>query len=315
MDLLALVRIAELHERLGEEAPAAERWSAVLAFSSSINDPSPEFAEILRHAKQYVAGQQRKLVDAVEKAMAEEYRTASALDRRRMRTAADAWLGKREIYANQCEGLHYPFLPADEFFEAHHFPWFGELESATATILAELEAILADPEAELTPYISLPPGVPASKWSGLDKSLDWGAFHLWKEGERFDRACARAPRTAALVESLPICRISGRAPNVFFSILKARSHIPAHTGVTNVRSVVHLPLIVPEGCEFRVGGEVRSWVKGQAFAFDDTIEHEAWNRSGRDRAVLIIDAWNPYLSDHERAMVCRLYGAADVQRN
>jgi Tfp pilus assembly protein PilF len=315
MDLLALVRIAELHERLGEEAPAAERWSAVLAFSSSINDPSPEFAEILRHAKQYVAGQQRKLVDAVEKAMAEEYRTASALDRRRMRTAADAWLGKREIYANQCEGLHYPFLPADEFFEAHHFPWFGELESATATILAELEAILADPEAELTPYISLPPGVPASKWSGLDKSLDWGAFHLWKEGERFDRACARAPRTAALVESLPICRISGRAPNVFFSILKARSHIPAHTGVTNVRSVVHLPLIVPEGCEFRVGGEVRSWVKGQAFAFADTIEHEAWNRSGRDRAVLIIDAWNPYLSDHERAMVCRLYGAADVQRN
>jgi aspartyl/asparaginyl beta-hydroxylase (cupin superfamily) len=313
-DLLALIRIAELHERLGEERPAAERWTAVLALSSSINDPSPEFAKILSHAKQYVGEQQQKLVDAIERALADELTEAKARDRRRMRRAADAWLGRRPIYTNQCEGLQYPFLPADEFFEAEHFPWLRELEAATTTILAELETILADAEAELTPYISLPPGVPASKWSGLDKSLDWGAFHLWKEGERFDEACARAPRTAALVESLPICHIKGRAPNVFFSILTAGSHIPAHTGVTNVRSVVHLPLIVPEGCEFRVGGETRGWVQGRAFAFDDTIEHEAWNRSERDRAILIIDVWNPYLSDHERAMVCGLYGAADVQR-
>ena len=314
-DLLALIRLAELHERLGEETPAAERWTAVLALSLNINDPSSEFAEILRHAKQYVAEQQQKFTDAIDRALADELAGASARDRRRMQRAADAWLGRRPIYASQCEGLHYPFLPADEFFDAEHFPWLGELEAATTTIVAELEAILADPEAALTPYISLPPGVPASKWSGLDKSLDWGAFHLWKEGERFDQACARAPRTAALVESLPICHIKGRSPNVFFSILKAGSHIPAHTGVTNVRSVVHLPLIVPEGCEFRVGGETRSWVQGQAFAFDDTIEHEAWNRSAADRAVLIIDVWNPYLSDHERAMICRLYGAADVQRS
>ncbi len=315
-DLLTLIRIAELHERLGQEVPAAERWTAVLALSRSINDPSPEFAEILGHAKHYVGEQQHRLADAIESALADELAEASARDRRRMRRAADAWLGRRPIYTSQCEGLHYPFLPADEFFDAEHFPWLGELEAATATIVAELEAILADADAGagLTPYISLPPGVPPSKWAELDKSLDWGAFHLWKEGERFDAACARAPRTAALVESLPICHIEGRAPNVFFSILKAGSHIPAHNGVTNVRSVVHLPLIVPEGCELRVGGETRSWVHGRAFAFDDTIEHEAWNRSERDRAVLIIDVWNPYLSDHERAMIRGLYAAADVQR-
>ena len=314
-DLLALIRIAELHERMGEKTRAAERWSAVLALSSRINDPSPEFANILRHAKHYVGEQQDKLVVSIQQALAGELAEASARDQRRMRRAADAWLGRRSIYTNHCEGLHYPFLPADEFFDAVHYPWLAELEAATAVITAELESILADPAAGLTPYISLPPGVPANKWSGLDKSLAWSAFHLWKEGERFDEACARAPRTAALVESLPICHIEGRAPNIFFSILKAGGKIPAHTGVTNVRSVVHLPLIVPEGCEFRVGGETRSWVQGQAFAFDDTIEHEAWNRGKRDRAVLILDVWNPYLSDHERAMICRLYGAADVQRN
>lgn len=313
-DLLALIRIAELHERLGQGAAASERWTAVLALSRNITNRTPEFAEILRHAEQFLIDRQHKLADAIDGALAEELGRASERDRRRMGRAADAWLRRRPIYTNQCEGLHYPFLPADEFFERDHFPWLGQLEAATGTIRSELEAILAEPEPGLTPYISLPPGVPANKWSGLDKSLDWGAFHLWKEGARFDEACDRAPRTAALVESLPICRIEGRAPNVFFSILKPGSHIPPHTGVTNVRSVVHLPLIVPERCEFRVGGETRGWIAGEAFAFDDTIEHEAWNRSERNRAVLIIDVWNPYLSDHERRMICSLYGTADEQR-
>ena len=311
-DLLALIRMAELHERLSEERPAAERWTAVITLSSSIKDPSAEFAEILAHAGQYVGGQQRKLVASIDKAMAGDLAGATTRDARRMRTAAQVWLGKRPIYTNHCEGLHYPFLPADEFFDRDLFPWLSELEAATDTILSELQDILADPDPGLTPYISLPPGVPANKWSGLDKSLDWGAFHLWKEGERFAEACARAPKTAAIVEALPICRIDGRAPNVFFSILKAGSHIPPHTGVTNVRSVLHLPLIIPDGCEFRVGGETRSWVKGEAFVFDDTIEHEAWNRSSQDRAVLIVDVWNPHLSEHEREMICRFYGAAGL---
>ena len=79
--------------------------------------------------------------------------------------------------------------------------------------------------------------------------------------------------------------------------------------------VMASPLIVPDGCEFRVGGETRKWNVGEAFAFDDTIEHEAWNRSAEDRAVLIMDVWNPHLSEHERTMVCRLYEAADKQRS
>jgi aspartyl/asparaginyl beta-hydroxylase (cupin superfamily) len=313
-DLLALIRLAELHERQNEESEAEDRWKAVLALSKSVASPSSEFTQLVNHARSYVQDRRGKLSNAVEEALANDLSGATVRDRRRMQVATDAWLGRRDIFANHCEGLHYPFLPADEFFDREHFPWIEQLEAATGTIISELKAILADPAPGLTPYISLPRGVPESKWSGLDKSLDWGAFHLWKEGERFDEACARAPRTAGLVESLPICRIDGRAPNVFFSILKAGAHIPAHTGVTNVRSVVHLPLIVPAGCEFRVGGETRPWSIGEAFAFDDTIEHEAWNRSGEDRAVLILDVWNPHLSEHERSMVCQLYAAADVQR-
>ncbi|HKH28675.1 MAG TPA: aspartyl/asparaginyl beta-hydroxylase domain-containing protein [Sphingomicrobium sp.] len=313
-DLLALIRLAELHERLGEEALGAQRWSAVISLSAGVADWSPEFVELIDRAKIYVEGQRRKLGEAVEERLAGDLAKASARDRRRLQAAADAMLGRRAIYANHCEGLHYPFLPADEFFDREHFPWLSQLEAPTDEILAELQAILSEPKPALEPYIAMAPGTPASKWSALDKSLDWSAFHLWKEGKRIDENCARAPRTAALAESLPLCRIEGRAPAVFFSILKAGSHIPPHTGVTNVRSIVHLPLIVPEGCGFRVGGETREWRKGEAFVFDDTIEHEAWNRSDRDRAVLIIDTWNPHLSEHERQMICRFYQAADQQR-
>ena len=102
-----------------------------------------------------------------------------------------------------------------------------------------------------------------------------------------------------------------RSPSAFFSILKPQTHIPAHTGVTNVRSIVHLPLIVPAGCSFRVGGETREWREGQAFAFDDTIEHEAWNDSDELRAVLIFDVWNPHLSIREQELIMRYYVAAD----
>ena len=139
-----------------------------------------------------------------------------------------------------------------------------------------------------------------------------GAFEV--DGERIDDVCRRAPKTAAFVESLPLCRIPGRAPAVFFSILRARKHIPPHTGVTNVRAIVHLPLIVPTGCTFRVGGETRPWVEGEAFVFDETIEHEANNPTDHDRAVLILDCWNPHLSEPERGMICRMYEVMDAQR-
>ena len=82
-----------------------------------------------------------------------------------------------------------------------------------------------------------------------------------------------------------------------------RSRIPAHVGVTNTRCTVHLPLVVPPECGFRVGSTTREWIPGQAWVFDDTINHEAWNLSDTPRAILIFDIWNPLLSAPERDMI------------
>jgi aspartyl/asparaginyl beta-hydroxylase (cupin superfamily) len=50
---------------------------------------------------------------------------------------------------------------------------------------------------------------------------------------------------------------------------------------------------------------------GEAFVFDDTIEHEAWNDSDQRRAVLIFDIWNPALSQVEQDFITRSLIALD----
>jgi aspartyl/asparaginyl beta-hydroxylase (cupin superfamily) len=307
LHLMALIRLAEMHERRAEVGSATDRWTMVLGLCAQIPNPTPQLNSLIDHARAFVAERQKALAEAIEANLSDALGSASERDRRRASAAVDLMLGRRRIFTNQCHGFFYPFLPADEFFDRGHFPWLAKLEAATPIIRGELEAILASPDPGLAPYIEMPPGTPDNLWSELDRSPDWSALHLWRDGKRVDAICERAPQTAELVESLPLARIPGRAPAVFFSILKAGKTIPPHTGVTNIRAIVHLPLIVPEDCGFRVGGETRHWREGEAFAFDDTIEHEAWNRSSRDRALLILDCWNPHLSQDEQAMILRMF--------
>jgi aspartyl/asparaginyl beta-hydroxylase (cupin superfamily) len=88
-----------------------------------------------------------------------------------------------------------------------------------------------------------------------------------------------------------------------FSCLDPHTRTPAQTGDTNTHLAVHLPLIVPDGCSFRVGNDARAWEYGKAWVFDDSIEHEARNDSDQARVVLIFDVWNPFLTDGERELV------------
>ena len=314
-DLMAHIRLAELHERRGELSEATIHWSGVAQLALEHAAPPPELRAIFDHARTFLAERKQVLADALAAELKNDLETASSRDRRRLDAAMGVMLGQRRIYANQCFGLHYPFLPADEFLDREHFPWLADLEAQTDVIRAELVAILESADAGLSPYVTMPPGTPRNVWTELNNSVAWSALHLWKEGERIEGACARAPNTAKIVEGLPLAHIRGKAPTVFFSILQAGKHIPPHTGVTNTRTIIHLPLIVPRDCSFRVGGETREWREREAFAFDDTIEHEAWNKSDQDRALLILDCWNPRLSEHEQAMICRLFAVADAQKN
>ena len=313
-NLMAQVRMAQLQQRLGQMQDAADSWGKVLALAAGLTDIPAPLAQTLADARQFVSDHKARFAAFIEAGVADPLGRADPVSQRRFQACLDREFGRRTIHQNHCSGLHYPFLPADEFFDRQHFAWMDALEAQTDAIRAEFLAMVARDGGNIRPYVRQDAGTPQNKWTALDGSLDWGAAFLWEYGVRNESVCAACPQTVAALEALPRADIPGRAPSAFFSLLKPKSHIPAHTGVTNTRAIVHLPLIVPPGCAFRVGDETRMWQEGVAFAFDDTIDHEAWNESDHLRVVLIFDIWNPHLSLAEQMLLKQFYATADASK-
>jgi aspartyl/asparaginyl beta-hydroxylase (cupin superfamily) len=314
LNFMALLRLAELHQRRSESKEAAVAWQAVVQMAAKVPDPPPLVQEALGRGQSFLLDHGQTTGAAVEAELGPRL-AALGPGARRVRACIDHSLGRRRIYQNHCAGLYVPFLPADEFFERESFPWMGELEARTAAIRDEALKLLEHGGDAIRPYVRQEAGMPTNKWSGLDGNLAWSACFLWEYGERNDAVCALCPETAEALASIPQNRIPGKAPTAFFSILAAGAHIPPHTGVTNSRAIVHLPLVVPSGCRFRVGGETREWREGEAFAFDDTIEHEAWNDSGEPRIVLIFDVWNPHLTPDEQDQLADYFQVLEQPRD
>lgn len=236
---------------------------------------------------------------------------AAAIPRsRRFQHALDLLFGEKQIYQQQPKMFYFPELPQRQFYEREEFDWVSALEAQTAEIRAELDRILAD-RSGFRPYLVTDPNSPRKEFHGLNDNPDWSSLYLHENGEAVAANVARAPVTYAAMRALPLCRITTRAPTIMFSLLKGGARIPAHTGMLNTRLICHLPLVVPPGCGFRVGNEVREWEVGKLLIFDDTIEHEAWNDSDQDRVVLIFDVWRPELTADERIAVEAIFAEID----
>jgi len=166
-------------------------------------------------------------------------------------------------------------------------------------------------ERAFAPYVQSLPDRPRPPESSMLDNPAWSAFYLWKDGAVVTGNAARCPRTLAALEGAPLCRLPQRSPSILFSLLRPHTRIPPHNGLVNTRLIVHLPLIVPPGCGFRVGNETREWVEGKAWVFDDSIDHEAWNDSDHTRVILLFEVWRPELSEQERALVQAMFSAID----
>jgi aspartate beta-hydroxylase len=209
--------------------------------------------------------------------------------------------GRSRPFTSRSNQLHVPRLPAIPFFDKEGFPPLAMLEARTEAIREELMNVLDSPGVQ--PYIAYDPGEPVNQWQALNHSTRWSAFHLWRSGSPVEENLTRCPETAKAIAAADMAEIDGLCPNALFSILAPQTRIPPHNGETNARLVAHLPLVVPDGCRFRVGFEERQWRVGETLVFDDTIEHEARNDSEELRAVLIFDLWNPLLEPVERELV------------
>ncbi|MBD2188376.1 aspartyl/asparaginyl beta-hydroxylase domain-containing protein [Pseudanabaena mucicola] len=128
---------------------------------------------------------------------------------------------------------------------------------------------------------------------GRDDFLDWPEKHLYGKGwqtfglyafgMKLGKNCKLCPETTKLVEQIPNMVTAG------FSSLVPGTHISPHTGYPDGVLRCHLGLIGCDGCSLRVGDEIRNWQEGKCLVFDDTTEHEAWNRGEQTRVVLLID--------------------------
>ncbi|WP_181008531.1 aspartyl/asparaginyl beta-hydroxylase domain-containing protein [Sphingomonas montanisoli] len=215
--------------------------------------------------------------------------------------------GEAEVYLQQPTSFFYPGLPHTQFYEREQFDWAAEIEAAAVTIRSELEAFIADSEAAFRPYVERVEGRPNKAHSLLDDPR-WSALHLWREGGPTEHA-ARFPATMKALEVAPMPVIKARSPSALFSMLRPGAHILPHNGMINTRLICHLPLIVPGDCALRVGNQTRAWDPGELTIFDDSIEHEAWNRSTETRIILLFEIWRPELSTEERAALTAMYEA------
>jgi aspartyl/asparaginyl beta-hydroxylase (cupin superfamily) len=306
-DFMALAMRATLIEKL-DPANAGEAWARALA-QQPASDIPPQMSETLARGEalrdRWVASREDKLVSATSDLVAR----AEPDEAKRIGRFCSNVLRKTRPFHSEPTHFAYPGLPEREFHPRGEHPWLEEVEAATDSIATELETVMAAERAELVPYIQYQDHEALAQWRPLNRSRDWTAIHLVQNGMTIEANARHCPETMALLARLPQPNIPGAGPNAMFSLLAPRTTIPPHVGVNNARLVCHLPLVVPERCWFRVGAETRQWQRGEAFIFDDTIEHEAANPSGHLRVVFIFDVWNPRLSDIEREAVRQVIAA------
>ena len=299
----ALLHKGDLMERLGNAKGAALTFEAALASIPPGENIPQHMASAVAHAREVVGANTRALEAFLESELEPVRRRHGAEDQQRYNACQDIMLGKRRAYSSLPKDTFFPYLPAIEFFPREYFPWLSILEEATEDIAAEALAALRGAAADFSPYVNIPAGAPMDEWASLNRSMDWSVYSLWHDGAALPAHQAACPKTSAVLAKVPMCDVPDYAPGAFFSVLQPHTRLPPHTGTTNTRSIVHLPLVIPDGCRFRVGSQVREWEKGKAWVFDDTIEHDAWNDSDQVRIILIFDIWNPLLTAAERDLV------------
>jgi aspartate beta-hydroxylase len=204
--------------------------------------------------------------------------------------------------------LFLPGLPTAPYFDPAMLPWIPALEARSAEIRAELLQIL--PASQQSERVFGDAALERANLRGTHGAEPgWTGFYFYRHGARREDNCRSCPVTAAALDALPLSHVRHHGPEVLFSVYTPGTHLLPHRGVTNTRIVGHLPLIIPEDCALNVGGERHDWREGRVVVFDDTYEHESWNRSAQLRVVLIFDLWNPYLTAVERLAVQRLVEA------
>lgn len=307
-NIAAQLAMAELQRRLGDDRAALSFYKLALGTAANAPGVPAQLHVGLQRAETFAEATERRFAAHLADQLAAAGVTAHGAPPR-VAEALALLAGDQPLYLQQPSMFYFPGLAQRAWWDAAEFAWAAEVEAATDAITAELEELLASADA-FAPYVQASPDRPPPNNPLLDKP-DWGAAWLLKDGKVAAGMAAACPAALAALARAPQPVIPGRAPLALFSRLKPGTHILPHHGMLNTRLICHLPLIVPDGCALRVGAETRAWQRGKLTIFDDSFEHEAWNRGASDRTVLLFEIWRPDLTGEEREQLTRIFAAID----
>tara|TARA_B100000780_G_C21111337_1_gene449106 strand:- start:1464 stop:2225 length:762 start_codon:yes stop_codon:yes gene_type:complete len=171
-----------------------------------------------------------------------------------------------------------PFVDVDKYFPEHKLlkdNW-KVIQEELAEILKHQNNIPKFHEVDkIQTMISANDDVP---W----RTFIFQAYDNWMEAN-----CEQAPKTAALLKQIP------GITTAMFSILGPNKHIPPHRGFYKGVWRYHLGLVIPEDgeCYILNGGQKYSWKEGEDVLFDDTFNHQVWNKTNETRVVLFCDVF------------------------
>lgn len=300
-NLPALILLGELKAKMGDDRAANAFFQAALNQAATTPNVPAAFHPMLNRARDFIGQVQVKF----EQHLIDGLKQAGLTRDGRVGTAVDMLLGRKQLYLQQPSSFYFPGLPQRQFYERDEFPWLTEIEAAVPEMQAELRAVLADGN-DFAPYVEAHADRPLAA-NPLMNDPKWGAYYFWRNGEIVPENAARCPVTMQALQHAPMPLIDQRSPIALWSLLKPDTHIQPHHGLLNTRLICHIPLIVPQGCALRVGNETRSWREGEALIFDDSFEHEAWNKSDATRVILLFEIWRPEISLDERAALTAIF--------
>lgn len=195
------------------------------------------------------------------------------------------------------------------------FPWIPAIEAQIGAIREEYMNISTQESDYSTQDLT--------REEGEHKMHDgeWSWHTYLSKGKRQASFAAQCPKTVELLENVVGNDLMTGIPFgfAFFSRLHAQSSIDAHSAPCNLRLRVHLPLIMPpttpavekeEICGMRIAESHCKWEEGRCVMFDDSYEHEVWNRTGTERVLLLFDVWHPDLTREERTAISAMFGQA-----
>ena len=306
----ALLMMAALKVRRGDERAAQSFYRTALGVAAQPGtNIAPVLAPMLREGEAFLAASTERFAAHLESAVAAAG-LATSTGGARIRQAMDLLLGRSELYVQQPSMFYFPGLPQRAFFEREEFAWLPAIEAAAPAMREEAIAAMAA-DGGFQPYVQSSPDRPPPA-NPLRDDPSWSAFHLWRAGAPVAEHAARCPATMAALTHAPIPVIAGRSPMAIYSLLTPGTHIRPHHGMLNTRLICHVPLVAPPGCGLRVGAETRTWHVGETLIFDDSFEHEAWNRGSETRVVLLFEIWRPELTEGERAALTDIFEAIDT---